>query len=246
MSWYKEQLRQLRIHFAFTFIICAALLVFTATFLRPLMATIAENCRKCSIQVRKPLSLFDPFAMPLFASGWEFQPGQVIEAVETKECAFIFLKRENSSIKPGVANLFVTYYSRPGDKVPHSPDVCYRQGGAIVKSLSKITIQTPQLEPDYSQVDATLIIFRMPKYDQAVIYLFCADGKFCRSRNMVRLIVNTPGNRYLYFSKIEAAASFLHDTDPEPAVELCKQVISQALPVLVKEHFPTVEQLKGP
>jgi len=246
MSWYTEKLRLLRIHFTFTFVMCAAMLVFTATFLRPLMATIAENYCKYSIQVRKPLSMFDPFSMPLFSSNWEFVFSPVVEAVETKEYAFIFLKRKKSSIKPELANLFVTYYSRPGDKVPHSPDVCYRQSGAIVKSISKITIQTPKLEPAYSQVNANLIIFRMPKFDQAVIYLFCADSKFCRSRNMVRLIINAPGNRYLYFSKIEAAASFPHNTNPEPAVELCKQIISQALPVLVNEHFPTAEQLKGP
>ncbi|MBN2271424.1 MAG: exosortase-associated EpsI family protein [Sedimentisphaerales bacterium] len=242
MSRSANGLRLLRSLFSAAFLLSAAVLAIAAVGLRPGVRALAERYAKEPIAVRKPLSEFDTSRLPSFAEGWtreDIPP----EEIETDEFAIIRLTRRNIAQGPKEVVLFVTYYSDPKSKVPHTPDVCYRQGGAILKEMKNITIDVPGLARG-REVKARLLLFEQQTYNQAVIFCFFADGRFRHSREQVRWLIGMPGNRHVYFSKIETAANYPKDASPDSAVELCKTLFREAVPLLISEHFPTIEQLK--
>jgi hypothetical protein len=71
-----------------------------------------------------------------------------------------------------------------------------------------------------------------------------AEGQFLYSRNQVRWQLARPGNTQTYFSKVEVAVGIDHDSDPGPAIATAKQLLSEALPVLLRDHFPENEQIQ--
>ena len=226
------------------FLLSAAVLAVAAIGLRPAVKALAEHYRKEPINIRKPLKEFDISRLPSFKSGWgtsSIPP----DDIETDEYAIIRFTREDISKEPKEVVLFVTYYSDPASKVPHTPDVCYRQGGATVRGMKNIAIDIPGL-PQYRKVKVRLLLFQQQTYNQAVIFSFYVDGEFKHNREQVRWMIGKPGNRYVYFSKIETVANYPLDGNPGPAIDLCKKLFCEAASVLVSEHFPTKEQLKRP
>lgn len=224
------------------FLFSAAVLGVAAVGLRPGVEALSKHYAKEPIPVRKPLSEFDALRLPSFAAGWireDIPP----EEIETDEFAIIRLTRRQIAEGPKEVVLFVTYYSDPKSKVPHTPDVCYRQGGAILKEMKNIAIDIPAIARG-REVKARLLLFQQQTYNQAVIFCFYADGRFRHSREQVRWLIGKPGNRHVYFSKIETVANYPKDASPDSAIELCKTLFREAVPVLISEHFPTVEQLR--
>jgi hypothetical protein len=224
------------------FLFSAAVLSLAAVALRPGVEALSEHYTKEPIAVRKPLSEFDVSRLPSFKSGWtrsDIPP----DDIETDEYAIIRLSAEQPAQMPKEVVLFVTYYSDPESKVPHTPDVCYRQGGAVLKSMKNTTIAIPGLAQQ-SKITARLLLFRQRGYNQVVIFSFFADGQFRNSREQVRWTIGKPGNRHVYFSKIETVASYPTDGSPVPAINLCKKLFAEAVSILVSEHFPTKEQIK--
>jgi len=228
------------------FLISAFLIVFAATGLKPTLASLAKYYTKESIDPIKPLSEFDVSDLPSFKQGWEFRKDQILEAVNTDKFILTYLDRKDPYKKPAYANLFVTYYSDPKDRAPHSPDVCYRQGGAVVKQLKTITIDTSNLHGGKpSKIPAYLVVFDMPEGgQQLVIFTYCVEGIFQCKRWAVRWQIGKPGNRYTYFSKIEVAAAFEGDQEFRESINLCKTLLKEALYKLVSEYFPSPETIK--
>ena len=226
------------------FVFSAAILVLAATALRPGLGALSRRYTKQPIKINKSLTEFDILRLPSFKRGWSISHVPP-DDIETDEYAIIRLTREGSQTEPREVVLFATYYSDPKSKVPHTADVCYRQGGAVVEEIRNIAIDIPDLAED-SQVTARLLLLRQQNYNQVVIYCFCADGEFKHSREQVRWMIGKPGNRYVYFSKIEAIASYPTGVEPGPAIELCRLLFREAAAILVSEHFPRREQLKGP
>jgi len=223
------------------FLLALLILVFAATGLRPGMRALAGYYEKESIAPRRPLKEFEVSSLPSFREGWEFWHDTVSEDTGTDEFIFTYLKRDIAGERPYVANLFVTYYSGPRDKVPHSPDVCYRQGGAVVKRMTTIMVDTPQLAPEYPQTKANLLVLRMPDgAEQVVLFCFCVEGELRCNRESARWLIGKPGNRYTYFSKIETASSGGSDK----SIELCKKLFSESLQVLMAQYFPRKEDIK--
>jgi len=222
------------------FLLSASVLTLAAVGLRPGMKTLGEHYTKEPIAPRKPLAEFDISRLPSFKTGWlrsDIPP----DDIETEECAIIRLTAENPTGEPEEVVLFVTYYSDPKSKVPHTPDVCYRQAGAIVKAMKNVTIDIPALG---LRPKVRLLLIQQEGYNQALIFCFCADGEFRNSREQVRWVIGKPGNRHVYFSKIETVANYPIGADPGPAVEICKKLFAEAAPILVAEHFPTKKQLR--
>lgn len=225
------------------FLLAVLILVFAATGLRPGMRALAEYYEKESIAPRRPLEEFDVSKLPSFRDGWEFRRDDMTEGAETDEFVFTYLKRKGTDAY--IANLFVTYYSDPRDKVPHSPDVCYRQGGAVVKKMTTIMLDTPQLAPAHRQTEANLLLLQMPEgHEQVLLFCFCVEGSFTSKRDTARWIIGKPGNHYTYFSKIETTSSYTSGGNPSEALSLCKKLFSEALGALAKEYFPRSEDLK--
>jgi hypothetical protein len=57
-------------------------------------------------------------------------------------------------------------------------------------------------------------------------------------------VVGRPGDRYVYFSKIEAIAAFTHEFERQEAIELCRDILREGLPALVADHYPRPEDLR--
>lgn len=224
------------------FIFSAAVLCIAAVGLRPGVKALSEHYVKESIEIRKPLSKFDISRLPSFNDTY-IGSEVLVDDIETDE--YIFLRFSVAEVPQGLKNvvLFVTYYSDPRSRVPHTPDVCYRQAGAVVKEMKNITIDIPELA-QCPKVKARLLLFQRRTYNQVVIFCFYADGQFKHSREQVRWMMSKPGNRYVYFSKIETVTSYPIDGSPAPAIDLCKKLFAEAVPILVSEHFPTKEQIK--
>ncbi len=233
--------------FSAPFIASLVILAAAAAGLKPAMHALAQEYRKETIPIRKPLADFDMSRLPAFAGDWTFKHQRTVEDIETDEYAIIRLKCRTGGRGPSEAILFVTYYSKQGDKVPHTPDVCYRQGGAVIKKMTTIMIDTPSLGPEYKQIPANLLLFEMPNgTNQAVIFFFCVEGQFRQTREQVRWLLNKPGNRFMYFSKIEASVNYPLNSAPAPAIELCKTILSEATVILAKEYYPSQAQIKRP
>ncbi len=228
---------------SFRFLLSALILVLAANVLRPGMQTLNKRYMKKPIAIRRPLKEFDVSRLPSFQNDWTssvVQSHDLFEDIGTDEYTMIVFKKEFQ--QPA---LYVTYYSNPKDKVPHTPDVCHRQSGAVVREMRNIKLDTPELAPEYPQVQARLVILQRSDYGQAVIYCFCVEGKLRYSREQVRWIIGKPGNHYTYFSKIEATSDYPIHGDEGEAIETCKTLLREALLILLAEHFPDKKQLKA-
>ncbi|MHC4634118.1 MAG: exosortase-associated EpsI family protein [Planctomycetota bacterium] len=223
------------------FLLSAFILILTAVGLRPGMRALAEYYQKEPIVIRRPLQEFDVSGLPTFRKDWQFKFEPATDDIETEDYAIIKFKQERTGKEVA---LFVTYYSDPQSKVPHTPDVCYRQGGAVVKKMTTVTIDTPESAPEHPQIKARLILLQMPNCEQVVIYSFCAEGQLVHTRGQVRWLIGKPGNRHTYFSKIEVATNHPTGTDPTPSIEICKKLFRESMSILLTEYFPDKEQLK--
>lgn len=228
------------------FLICALILIGAAIGLRPGMASLAERYRKKSIDPRRPFDHFDVSRLPSFQESPGPLPVNIsADMVDTEDYLLIGLKDEGRTGPEMQAFLFVTYYSDPKDKVPHTPEVCYRQGGSVVENMTTITLDTPELAPEHPRIQARSLQLRHITGRSAIVYTFCVNGEFRYDREQVRWAIAKPGDPYIYFSKIEAVAQYRQGTDPAIATEWAKKLLREALPILVSEHYPDTAVVKG-
>lgn len=115
-----------------------------------------------------------------------------------------------------------------------------------MKSNSIIMLSVPGPDGQTKKVAANLLLFDEPKHNckSIYVYLFSVSGKMRRTRDEVRWEIKKPGDKHIYFSKIETALLYPENTDPDKYIEKCKKMLEEAIPVLVNEHFPTVDQVK--
>lgn len=230
------------------FLLTAVVLVLAAISLRPGMKALSQRYTKKAISICRPLKEFDISSLPSFRNGWDFvcEPLPISEkTLGTDE--YLIMKLNRIGQKNDSATVFITYYSDPKDKVPHTPEMCFTQGGAVIKETSVVTLETAELGKEYSQTQGRLLIFDIPKSnsDEVVLYCFCAEGEFRLSRNQTRLVLSKPGNRYTYFCKIEIRSVCPSDKDHTESTERCKTLFREVLAVLLKEYLPGKEQLAG-
>ncbi len=227
------------------FLAVVIILTSSAAWLRPAMQKLSVYYEKTSVAIRRPLQNFDVSCLPSFEKGWEYKRLTApVEDVDTDEYVHIAFLGGRHRLERTRAELFVTYYSDPRSKVPHTPEVCARQAGAVVRKLSTIMLDIPQLAPEHRRIEARIVFLEHQKFNAVVIYVFYVEGQFKYSREQVRWVMAMPGNRHVYFSKIEAAVRYPTDGDTEQVLPLCKQLICEAIPVLVAEYFPNKEQLR--
>lgn len=220
--------------------------VAAAVGLRSGVAALSEHYTKQTIAVRRPLADFPVFRLT------EFKPMADISSdviplqqdLGTEEYARFVVQEKDARGGEQAVQLFVTYYSDPRDRVPHTPEVCYRQSGAVVQSQTLVTLDTPELAPATPEIQVRQIIFQKKPLDMIVLYVFCANGEFLYDRQQVRWKSAMPGDKYIYFSKIEAIAARLPNEELSAPIERCESLLRQALPVLVQLHFPKTEDLK--
>jgi len=227
------------------FLLAQLILAAAAAGLRPGLQALAQRYEKEPVAIRRPLREFDVACLPSFRDSWEYTHYHgPAEELGTDEFVHILFTKKQPPQQPRHAELFVTYYADPREKVPHTPEVCSRQAGAVVTEIDTITIETPQLAPRCPRIKARLIILREQTYNLLEVYFFCVEDLFRHTRNQVRWVIGKPGHRGTYFCKIDVAEKFALDGDPTQALETCKTLIREALPVLMAQYFPLENQIK--
>ncbi len=219
------------------------LLTVSALGLRPGLDQLAKRYTKLPAELRKPLQEFDITHLPMVSPEWKVVPApEYLGGIGTQDVALIKLQPVESKRIPSYLTLFITYYNQPGDKVPHTPDVCARQGGAILSKQERIQLHLPDSLSAQSPIPVNLLRLHETHFDSIVLFLFSVEGQFKAGRNQVRWALAKPGNRLTYFSKIEVVASFPPgDDNPQTeqmALEACCQLLREALVLLLQEHFP--------
>ena len=224
------------------------LLIILAIGLKPLLAYLNEYYSKMPIELRKTLELFDSSKMPSFTentedSHYNFLEGDVgTDNLTTR--AYQYSGNDPKLINKQAA-LIVTYYSDPHDTVPHTPDVCYRQAGMTVSNVRKIEFSHDHMEGGPRNIEAMAMdVNSSEKEKRVVIYLFYSNSRIYSDRESTRIAINWPGDKYTYFSKIEAVSEYINSKERTTSLEICKKLISEALVILAEDHFPTKEQVQ--
>lgn len=223
------------------FLVAFLLLLTAALGMHPLIDRVSGYYRKTPIPPLRPFAEFRPESLPSFQAAPEsspfidLQPGYDVGA---DDVLFVRLQEKNALGHGGQAILFVTYYSNENDRVPHTPEVCYRQISGVVRSVGTVDFELNAAAAGEQRITARTVVVEQPGVNAAIAYVFCANGKFCTDRNMVRLTLGWPGDKHVYFSKIEAIAASDPSGDPAIAFERCRRLLSEAVATLVDEHFP--------
>ncbi len=225
------------------FVLSTVILSAAALGLRPGMAALGKYYAKESIEIKRSLRKFDTANLAGFQKEWKLRMEETEDDIGTEEYMIVDLDRKSPSKDLGSSFLFVTYYNDPRDKVPHTPDVCYRQAGAVVKEKTTIQLDIPGISSQQTPVEATLLVLSRAFENRIVIFFFVVEGKFRRTREQVRWVLAMPGNKYCYFAKIEAIASYPKDGDPTGAIEVVKQLLAESMPVLMDQYLPDTGQL---
>lgn len=231
-------------YFSLVFLLSFFILCLSAFFLRPSLVRLAEHYRKESVPIRLALKQFTVSAMPSFQEGWQISSHEApVEDLGTEEYVHLLLLRENKSLFPEHMELFITYYSDPDDNVPHTPDVCSRQAGDVVLQMKPVSLSC-HANGLLHTPEGWYLLLEQEDGILVDIFLFYVDGRFRRDRQAVRWDIFKPGNRHVYFSKIEVAAKIRKGEDVETALQWCRRLFSEASPVLIEQHFPSVPQFR--
>lgn len=228
------------------FVLAALIISAAAVGLRPAFSAVARRYSKESIGLRKPLAGLDLAALPSF--GPASRPPTAhpsIRDVGTSDFVFTEIEPQRLGSARMQPALFVTYYSNPRDKVPHTPDVCYRQAGCTVVGLETAWIELDCPGMASERIEVRVVELARAGQRRLVVYVFCACGEFCCDRERVRWIIGRPGERYVYFSKIETTTPYMLPDEKPAALRVCCDLLREALPVLLRDHFPSQADLRA-
>jgi hypothetical protein len=226
--------------------------VVTALGLEPALQRAEDHFRKGSILPRQPLEGLSASALPSFKIAPPDSPfidHHADDTVGTDDLVMLRLQEANAMGMEGQVILLVTYYSDPDDRVPHTPEVCYRQIGGMVEQIGELPVvlsTTAEVEREDAQreITARKVIVDEKGVSAVIGYVFCANGEFMTTRNAVRLALRTPGYNRVYFAKIEAVTPSAAGSDHEVALARCRRLLSEAIPQLLDVYFPTLADLK--
>ncbi|HPM23236.1 MAG TPA: hypothetical protein PLP66_04985 [Phycisphaerae bacterium] len=229
------------------FLVSALVLVAAAVELRPAMKAVRARLEKRTIALRRPFADFSPAGMPSFVST-PFPVGMGADhfrEVGTDEIALVCVEPRGSISPVDWVLLFATYYADPHCQVPHTPDVCYRQTGATVFRMRAVSIDVPGQGGSVLRIPTRALRIDQREGNLFLMYTLSASGQFCDSRGRARWLLNWPGDRCAYFSKIEAVTPCSSDAEEPAAQQRCTQALSEALPVLLREYYPAREDVRG-
>ena len=227
------------------FFIGLVLLALCVVGLNPLVTALEQHYTKQPIEVRKTLAEFDIGALPSFSLSSSIDTSSWQEDVETEEwCMHYFKLRDVGEGDPTEGMLLVTYYSNPRDSIPHTPEVCYRQGGAEVTLLSPHAMRIEGPGGDTEEFEARTLDIVRDGRRAALLYVIYSNGRFYHDRERVRLAIGWPGDRFTFFSKIEALVTYGDDQNFDAAVTVAERLLGEGVRELIQGHFPTNEQVR--
>ena len=230
------------------FLVTAGLMLVVSVALHPTLAALIDYYSKEPIELRKSLDDFDELRLGSFTreygeSGLKIVYGDTgTDDLLTRTYSLKDPPNDATEL-PSVA-LIITYYSDPRDQIPHTPEVCYRQAGDVVSNLRPITIDVPGLGDGSTRVTALALDVQTRNQPIVVMYFFWSSGRAYNDREKARFAIGWPGDKHTYFSKVEAAARYASQAEYDDAVERCKLMLSEALPILAEDHYPSADDLK--
>lgn len=230
--------------FTARFIAGAVILGVSAVGLRPALAGLSRYFEKSPIELKQKLDRLTADDLPRFRDaraghGLRMSPGDV----ETDDVIIQFYIEDDAGAEyqKDELMLFVTYYSDPRDRIAHTPEVCYRQGGAVIADMRTMKLDMPAVGEE--PVEVRFLSIEQGASKSILLYVFSCNGTFFNDRESVRLAIGWPGDKYVYFSKIEVVTR--HYSDEAQAIERCRKLMEDALSVLVREHLPSKDEVEG-
>lgn len=221
------------------FVLCLVLLAPGAVLLRVAPAALAKHYAKEAIDLRRSLEEFRAAELP----GYRRVPREIdlqTTAYDLGTEQWFMIPIIETGAGPTETDLifFVTYYSDPRDQVPHTPETCYRQAGALVTSLTDVRVPTPGLGPETPAIDVRQLHLDSQGIRQVLVYTFCCNGDFYSDRQAVRWRIGLPGERYTYFSKVEAVTRVPEGVDPEAQVERITRLLVEGVTLMQRDYYP--------
>ena len=137
--------------------------------------------------------------------------------------------------------LFITYYTGDEYVVPHTPEVCGAGSGAFPVVKGVYPIKVYNVGAPANTINMKVLELTDPGRNDVltkVAYFFSANAEYLYDRNQVRIRLNSPGDKYAYFAKIEFSVfgkGTITDEQMRDKVEKLARVI---LPDVVKNYFP--------
>lgn len=225
------------------FVTGAVILMLMVVGMRAAARTAGAWLEKRPVPIRKPLRQMDRNRITgfRFVEDRGFGQAKFVETDEYLEWRLVPTERFKET---QIAYLGVYFYTGSGKglQIPHTPEVCYRQSGNQVTDMGKLEIPTPDLAPEIKSITATYVRMSHPtevaNKDICVAYVFCVNGKFFESREKARIQVGLPWNRAVYLAKIDCTVRVPAPHRLDAAIGACRLMLSQAIPELVREHFP--------
>jgi hypothetical protein len=228
------------------FVAAALVLGAAAVGLHPAIEAVATHYTKGTIEIVRPFAEFDPGRLP------SFEPSDQLRSlwwsdqdIGTREKRAIGLvTRPEAFPKRIEALLTMAYYSDPRHQVPHTPEVCFRQDGGVVQDIRTVEIDAPGLD-GRRPLRARLVQLQRPG-ERVIIdtYCFVSNGTVYHDREKLRWAIGFPGDRYVYFAKVETAVVCVPGVTIEDAAEVTNRLLSEALPILIEDHLPSYEQVR--
>ena len=233
------------------FVACALMLGGAAAGLQPAVRALGRHYSKEPNSLRRPLDEFDAARLASFrvVTGGGLFDVVVSDDVGSDDALRVVVEKKGAATEGRReldTLLFVTYYNDPRDTIPHTPEVCYRQDGATVNAITPVYLDVDGIDPTGpKRIKARLLDLENAGVRAALVYVFCCNGRFYDDRLWVRLALGMPGDGYTYFSKIEVLTACPPGESFADAVQRCKLLLREALPILT-EHFPANDDLKRP
>jgi hypothetical protein len=225
------------------FIMCALILVALAIGLNPTLGALIRHYTKEAIDIRLPLEEFDDSALTTFERQWTGQTLRWTDQELGTDEKFnrLYVEKPDAAVgKPTEVLFHVAYYSDPRYQISHTPEVCFRQDGALIHEIRQVTVNSRDLPDSVETVAARLVhMQRHGEHPLIDVYLFYSNGKTYDDREKLRWARGMPGDRFSYFAKVEIGVVILPGMTVEHAENVAKRFVGEALPILVRNHFPT-------
>ena len=236
------------------YVVCLAILVFSAAGMQLLAAVAGVHFRKDPVPLKNPLDTLDWSALAPRYQQHLVQPEPLDEEVvhqlgteQYLQARLIDTEQDRGSTER-LAHVFITYYTGQPDLVPHVPDECYLAGGYDqVGAPETISAYVPDVGAPDDHIPVRVLQFKSRDRDVlvTVMYFFHANGQYRATRDGLRWLFTTdPFERYAYYAKIEV--TFTNDTSQqrtirqagkEEAVQSLEPLLRDLMPVLLKDHL---------
>ncbi len=236
--------------------ICAGLLVMTFSAIVALQTTLNVYLEKDPIPLHKSLDRLDKAELAPYQFVQSLPlSDEVVEALGTKDYIQWVLDdpRRGPSDPLRHPILFITYYTGGRSRVPHTPERCFLGANFELANSWTSHFTVPDVDAAAPPKDVTVKNLMFTKAgllgntNHTVVYTFYANCDYACEGEYIRMAVNKLGIPKSFFSKVEISFAGGRDgspgADPQKAAKAAEDLMRVVLPVLMREHWPRVEEL---